>query len=196
MAKNSSHILTGSCSHFMPVVCAAVSTPFRPLSIAVVTVSDSRGLSDDESGELLAQRLTASGHKLVGRAVVRDEIPAIRAQVAGWIADPTVDVVISNGGTGITGRDVTPEAIGPLLERRMEGFAVAFHQLALQSVGSAAVTSRAMAGVAAGTLVFVLPGSPGACRDAWDGLLGEQLDARHRPCNLVELLPRLIEGPT
>jgi molybdenum cofactor biosynthesis protein B len=167
---------------------------FHPLAIAVMTISDTRELCDDQSGDLLAQRLAASGHALAARVVVRDEISAIRAQAAGWIADPQIDVVMSTGGTGITARDVTPEAIGPLLERRMEGFTVAFHQLALKSVGSAAVTSRAMAGVASGTLVFVLPGSPGACRDAWDGLLAEQLDARHRPCNLVELLPRLTEG--
>jgi len=169
------------------------SRSFVPLAIAVLTVSDTRSLSEDRSGDVLAERLTKVGHRLADRAVVPDDVAAIRDRVRVWIADPGVDVVITTGGTGFTGRDVTPEAIEPLFEKRMEGFSAVFHRLSYDKIGTSTIQSRATAGVAGATYVFVLPGSPGACRDAWDGILASQLDYRHRPCNFVEIMPRLGE---
>ena len=169
------------------------SRSFVPLAIAVLTVSDTRSLAGDRSGDVLAERLTKAGHRLAGRAVVPDDVAAIRETVGAWIVDPGVDVVITTGGTGFTGRDVTPEAIEPLFEKRMEGFSAVFHRLSYDKIGTSTIQSRATAGVAGATYVFVLPGSPGACKDAWDGILESQLDYRHRPCNFVEIMPRLDE---
>jgi len=169
------------------------SRPFLPLSIAVLTVSDTRSLEEDKSGATLVKLLTEAGHKLGARAIVEDDREAIAAQVRGFIEDPAVDIVITTGGTGFTGRDVTPEAIEPLLDKRMDGFSTVFHQLSLSKIGTSTIQSRATAGLAKTTFVFVLPGSPGACRDAWEGILAAQLDYRHRPCNFVEIMPRLDE---
>jgi molybdenum cofactor biosynthesis protein B len=167
--------------------------PFIPLTIAVLTVSDTRSLEDDKSGSTLAERLTTAGHRLADRAIVPDDIEAIRGKVQGWISDPTVDVVITTGGTGFTGRDVTPEAIEPLFDKRMEGFSAIFHRISYDKIGTSTIQSRATAGISGTTFIFVLPGSPGACKDAWDGILANQLDYRHRPCNFVEIMPRLDE---
>jgi molybdopterin adenylyltransferase len=167
--------------------------PFIPVRIAVLTVSDTRTAADDRSGDALAERLLAAGHTLVGRAIAPDDVEAIRKQVRAWIADAAVDAVITTGGTGFTGRDVTPEALEPLFEKRMDGFSWAFHQISYQKIGTSTVQSRATAGVAGGTYIFCLPGSPGACKDGWDGILAQQLDFRHRPCNFVEIMPRLDE---
>jgi molybdenum cofactor biosynthesis protein B len=167
--------------------------PFVPLSIAVLTVSDTRRPADDRSGDTLVERLTKAGHRLGARAIVPDEIDAIRDQVKAWIADPAIDVVITTGGTGFTGRDVTPEAIEPLFEKRMDGFSAIFHRISYDKIGTSTLQSRATGGVAGATYIFVLPGSPGACKDAWDGILNSQLDYRHRPCNFVEIMPRLDE---
>ena len=169
------------------------SRQFVPLKIAVLTISDTRALEDDKSGATLAERIEKAGHVLAARAIVRDEIREIRAQVERWIADPTIDVIITTGGTGFTGRDVTPEAIEPLFEKRMDGFSIAFHMLSHAKIGTSAIQTRATAGIAGATYVFCLPGSPGACRDAWDEILVHQLDYRYRPCNFVEILPRLDE---
>jgi molybdenum cofactor biosynthesis protein B len=166
---------------------------FRPVRIAILTMSDTRTAAEDKSGDTLAELATAAGHKVAARALLKDDADAIRTQVAAWIADPGIDVVITTGGTGFTGRDVTPEAVKPLFEKEIEGFAILFHQLSLQSVGTSTIQSRACAGVAHGTLVFCLPGSTGACKDAWNGILVWQLDNRHRPCNFVEIMPRLEE---
>lgn len=174
---------------------SAVSSekPFVALSIAVLTISDTRTFADDRSGNTLVERLEGAGHRLAARAIVPDDVEEIRAQVAHWIADPAVDVVITTGGTGFTGRDVTPEAVEPLFEKRMEGFSTIFHLISLQKIGTSTLQSRATAGVANSTYIFCLPGSPGACRDGWDGILAQQLDINHRPCNFVEILPRLDE---
>jgi molybdenum cofactor biosynthesis protein B len=169
------------------------SKPFVPLNIAVLTISDTRSLADDKSGTTLADRLTASGHRLAAREIVTDDVEAIRAVVRRWIADSGVDVVITTGGTGFTGRDVTPEAIEPLFEKRMDGFSIAFHMMSHAKIGTSTIQSRATAGVAGATFIFCLPGSPGACRDGWDGILAAQLDHRTRPCNFVEIMPRLDE---
>ena len=169
------------------------SKQFVPLNIAVLTVSDTRSLSDYKSGTTLADRLTAAGHKLAAREVTTDDVEAIRAVVRRWIAVEGVDVIITTGGTGFTGRDVTPEAVEPLFEKRMDGFSIAFHMLSYAKIGTSTVQSRATAGVAGSTFIFCLPGSPGACRDAWDGILAAQLDYRTRPCNFVEIMPRLDE---
>ena len=169
------------------------SRPFIPLSIAVLAVSDTRDLDQDKSGATLAERVEGAGHKLAARAIVKDEIKAIRAKVKAWIKNKAIDVVITTGGTGFTGRDVTPEAVGPLFEKRMDGFSVAFHQVSLRKIGSSTIQSRATGGVANSTYIFCVPGSPGACRDAWDEILVHQLDYRYRPCNFVEILPRLGE---
>ena len=169
------------------------SRSFVPLSIAVLTVSDTRSLAEDRSGDTLVERLTKAGHKLGDRAVVADEIAQIRAKVETWIADPAIDVVITTGGTGFTGRDVTPEAIEPMFEKRMDGFSAVFHRISYDKIGTSTIQSRAVGGVAGATYIFVLPGSPGACKDAWDGILAAQLDYRHRPCNFVEIMPRLDE---
>ena len=169
------------------------SHPFVPLTIAVLTVSDTRSLEDDRSGSTLAERLTKAGHRLGDRAIVTDDVEAIRDRVRGWIADPRIDAIITTGGTGFTGRDVTPEAIEPLFEKRMDGFSAVFHRISYDKIGTSTVQSRAIGGVAGATYIFVLPGSPGACKDAWDGILASQLDYRHRPCNFVEIMPRLDE---
>jgi molybdenum cofactor biosynthesis protein B len=169
------------------------SLEFKPLQIAILTVSDTRTLETDTSGALLVDRLEKAGHKLKNRALVRDDIPKIRGFIETWIADPAVDAVISTGGTGLTGRDVTVEAVTPLFEKTIEGFSIVFHMLSYESVGLSTLQSRATAGVANGTVIFCLPGSTGAVRDGWDKVISHQLDCRYRPCNLVELMPRLTE---
>lgn len=166
---------------------------FIPLGIAVVTVSDTRSLGEDRSGDLLVERLTDAGHRLAGRTVVKDDKEAIEVVVTGFVRAPEVDVVITTGGTGFTERDVTPEALEPLFAKRMDGFSAVFHQLSFGKIGTSTIQSRATAGLIDTTFVFVLPGSPGACRDAWDGILSHQLDSRFRPCNFVEIMPRLGE---
>jgi molybdenum cofactor biosynthesis protein B len=166
---------------------------FIPLNIAVLTISDTRSFDDDKSGTTLAERLTAAGHHLAAREIVTDDVDAIRGVIRKWTADAGIDVVISTGGTGFTGRDVTPEAIEPLFEKRMDGFSIAFHMLSHAKIGTSTIQSRATAGVAGATFIFCLPGSPGACRDGWDGILSAQLDYRTRPCNFVEIMPRLDE---
>jgi molybdenum cofactor biosynthesis protein B len=166
---------------------------FVPLRIAVLTVSDTRELADDKSGATLADRIKAAGHAVHGRAIVPDDVEAIRARVKEWIDAPEVDVIITTGGTGFTGRDVTPEAIEPLFEKRMDGFATLFLMVSHAKIGTSAIQTRATAGVAGATYIFCLPGSPGACRDAWDEILVHQLDYRYRPCNFVEIMPRLDE---
>ncbi len=166
---------------------------FIPLSIAVLTVSDTRSVDEDKSGATLAERITKAGHRLGGRAIVTDDVERIRAQVRAWIGDPAIDVVITTGGTGFTGRDVTPEALEPLFEKRMDGFAALFLMVSHAKIGTSAIQTRATAGVAGATYIFCLPGSPGACRDAWDEILVHQLDYRYRPCNFVEIMPRLDE---
>lgn len=169
------------------------SKPFIPLNIAVLTISDSRTLADDTSGATLADRIAKAGHHLAAREIVTDDVEDIRARLKGWIADDGVDVIITTGGTGFTGRDVTPEAVEPLFEKRMDGFSIAFHMLSHAKIGTSTIQSRATAGVAGTTFIFCLPGSPGACRDGWDGILAHQLDYRTRPCNFVEIMPRLDE---
>jgi molybdenum cofactor biosynthesis protein B len=167
--------------------------PFVPLGIAILTVSDTRTAADDRSGDTLAARVTGAGHRLAARGIVRDDVEAIRTAVRAWVDDPKIDVVITTGGTGFTGRDVTPEALEPLFAKRMEGFSAVFHRISFDKIGTSTIQSRATAGVMGSTFVFVLPGSPGACRDAWDAILAHQLDYRYRPCNFVEILPRLDE---
>ncbi|HUN49746.1 MAG TPA: molybdenum cofactor biosynthesis protein B [Candidatus Sulfotelmatobacter sp.] len=166
---------------------------FIPVNIAVLTVSDTRTEADDKSGNVLVERLTQAGHRLAARAIVPDEIERIRAQVSAWIDDAGVDVVIATGGTGVTGRDVTPEAFEALYEKAIPGFGELFRMLSYQKIGTSTIQSRCSAGVARGTYLFALPGSPGACKDAWDDILLTQLDYRFRPCNFVELFPRLRE---
>ncbi|MBL9058422.1 MAG: molybdenum cofactor biosynthesis protein B [Mangrovicoccus sp.] len=167
--------------------------PFLPVRIALLTVSDTRSLAEDRSGDLLAERIASAGHVLAARTILPDERDAIAAQLRGWCADPGIDVVISTGGTGLTGRDVTVEAHRDVYEKEMDAFGTVFTLVSMQKIGTSAVQSRATGGVALGTYLFALPGSPGACRDAWDEILGPQLDYRHRPCNFVEILPRLDE---
>jgi molybdenum cofactor biosynthesis protein B len=167
--------------------------PFIPVRIAVLTVSDTRGPTEDKSGDTLADMIARAGHEMAERAIVKDEVEDIRRKVLSWIADPRIDVVISTGGTGFTGRDVTPEAIKPLFEKEIEGFSTVFHMISYEKVGTSTIQSRACGGLAQGTYIFCLPGSPGACKDAWNGILVHQLDNRHRPCNLVEIMPRLEE---
>jgi molybdopterin adenylyltransferase len=169
------------------------SRQFIALKIAVLTVSDTRDLDDDKSGATLVERVEKSGHTVAARAIVRDDVEAIRARIKGWIADPAVDVIITTGGTGFTGRDVTPEAVEPLFEKRMDGFATLFLMVSHAKIGTSAIQTRATAGVASATYIFCLPGSPGACRDGWDEILVHQLDYRYRPCNFVEIMPRLDE---
>jgi molybdenum cofactor biosynthesis protein B len=169
------------------------SLPFIALNIAVLTVSDTRSLAEDKSGDTLVARLEDAGHKLAARGIVQDDVEEIRKVVRGWIADKGVDVIITTGGTGFTGRDVTPEAIEPLFEKTMDGFSAIFHRISYEKIGTSTIQSRATGGVAGATYIFVLPGSPGACKDAWDGILSSQLDYRHRPCNFVEIMPRLDE---
>ena len=169
------------------------SRPFIPVGIAVLTVSDTRSLAEDRSGDTLAARIEAAGHRLVDRAIVTDDVEAIREKVRAWCRDEAVDAVITTGGTGFTGRDVTPEALEPLFDKRMDGFSEVFHRISYDKIGTSTIQSRATGGLIAATFVFVLPGSPGACKDAWDGILGPQLDYRHMPCNFVEIMPRLDE---
>src|SRR3979411_2010898 len=169
------------------------SKQFVPLNIAVLTISDTRSLADDKSGTTLSERLTAAGHALAAREIIVDDVDAIRIIVKRWIADPDVDAIITTGGTGFTGRDVTPEAIEPLFEKRMDGFSIAFHMLSHAKIGTTTVHNRSTPGVAGATFIFGLRGSPGACRDGWDGILAAQLDYRTRPCNFVEIMPRLDE---
>jgi molybdenum cofactor biosynthesis protein B len=169
------------------------SRPFIPVGVAVLTVSDTRTLEDDRSGDTLVSRITEAGHALKARAIVPDDKEQIAEQVKAWTQDDAIDVVITTGGTGFTGRDVTPEAIEPLFEKRMDGFSAVFHRISYDKIGTSTIQSRATAGVANATYIFVLPGSPGACKDAWDGILKPQLDYRHMPCNFIEILPRLDE---
>ncbi len=169
------------------------SRPFIPLRFAILTMSDTRTAAEDKSGDTLAALTTEAGHTVAARALLKDDAEAIRAHVAAWIADENVDVVITTGGTGFTGRDVTPEAVKPLFEKEIDGFAILFHHISFQSVGTSTTQSRACGGIAKGTLIFCLPGSTGACRDAWNSILKWQLDNRHRPCNFVEIMPRFEE---
>lgn len=175
----------------MPGIDATKS--FLPVNVAVLTVSDSRTPATDRSGDTLAERLQAAGHRLLDRRIVRDEQAAIVAQLKAWIADPRIEVVLATGGTGVTGRDVTPEAFEAVFEKAIPGFGELFRMLSFKTIGTSTIQSRATAGVAGGTYLFALPGSPGACRDAWDLILKDQLDIRHKPCNFAELLPRLTE---
>lgn len=167
---------------------------FKPVRVAVLTVSDTRTSANDTSGDLLQQRIEAAGHVLGARDLVRDDIEHIRSVVSGWVDDPKIDVIISTGGTGLTGRDVTVEALRPLFEKEIDGFSVIFHKVSFESVGLSTLQSRACAGVVRGTFIFALPGSNGACKDGWDKVISHQLDSRHKPCNLVELIPRLMEN--
>lgn len=169
------------------------SLPFHPLGMAVLTISDTRTIETDTSGALLIDRLNAAGHNLVGRAIVPDDITAIRAQILAWRAEPGIEIILTTGGTGFSPRDNTPEAVKPLLRREMDGFSFAFHQKSLQTVGVATMQSRAFAGQIGDAFIFCIPGSPGACRDAWDGLLELEFDSRHRPCSIAGALPRLRE---
>jgi molybdopterin adenylyltransferase len=166
---------------------------FIAIGIAVITISDTRILVDDKSGQTLVDRIVQAGHRLAGRAIVKDDVRAIRAQVRKLAKDKSVDVIISTGGTGLTGRDVTIEAMRPLFDKEIEGFGVLFHMMSFQKIGTSTVQSRATAGVVSGKYVFCLPGSPGACRDGWDEILKPQLDYRHKPCNFIEIMPRLDE---
>ena len=169
---------------------------FVAINIAVLTVSDSRGPGDDKSGDILVGRLTGAGHNLADRAIVRDDVDAIAAQLNRWIDDPEVDAVIATGGTGLTGRDVTPEAFHSVYEKEIAGFGEIFRMISWDKIKTSTIQSRATAGVARGTYLFALPGSPGACKDGWDEILQYQLDIRYRPCNFVELMPRLMEHLT
>lgn len=166
---------------------------FVPVRIALLTMSDTRSMAEDKSGDVLQARVLEAGHLVADRAILKDDVAAIRAKVQSWIDNPEVDCVITTGGTGFTGRDVTPEAVKPLFEKEIEGFAILFHMLSFAKIATSTIQSRACAGVAHGTYIFCLPGSPGACKDAWDGILVHQLDLRHRPCNFVEIMPRLEE---
>ncbi|HEY4943886.1 MAG TPA: molybdenum cofactor biosynthesis protein B [Rhizomicrobium sp.] len=169
------------------------SIKFVPVRIAIMTVSDTRDAATDKSGDILAARITEAGHILAARAIVTDDQARIAAQLAQWISDPAIDAVISTGGTGLTGRDVTVEAFKSVFEKEIEGFAAIFHQISYAKIGTSTVQSRACAGVSKGTYLFALPGSPGAVKDGWDGILKHQLDIRHQPCNFVEIMPRLME---
>lgn len=168
-----------------------MSPEFQPVRVAVMTVSDTRTLADDRSGALLVERLESAGHELAARAIVRDELEAIRSQLRSWITDPRVQVVLATGGTGVTARDVTPEALAPLATKAIPGFGELFRWLSYAEIGTSTIQSRAEAALCSQTLVFALPGSPGACRTAWDKILAQQLDRRHKPCNFVELFDRL-----
>ena len=174
-------------------LAAAAERAFLPVNIAILTVSDTRTAADDKSGDTLAHRLEGSGHVLAARAIVKDDRAAIVAQLKTWIADQNIDVVLATGGTGVTGRDVTPEALARVRDKEIEGFGELFRWLSYQTIGTSTVQSRATACVARGTYIFALPGSTGAVKDGWDGILASQLDSRHRPCNFVELMPRLME---
>lgn len=172
---------------------ATAPRDFLPARIAVITISDTRTLADDKSGQTLADRVTASGHQLVSRGIVKDEVPEIRAAIKTITDVKSADVIITTGGTGLTGRDVTIEAVRPIFDKEIEGFGVVFHMISFQKIGTSTMQSRATAGVVNGVYVFCLPGSPGACRDGWDEILVHQLDYRHHPCNFIEIMPRLDE---
>ncbi|MCK7578338.1 MAG: molybdenum cofactor biosynthesis protein B [Chromatiales bacterium] len=167
--------------------------PFRALRLAILTVSDSRDEAGDTSGQLLRERAEAAGHAVVAREIVRDDVYQLRAVVSRWIADPEIEVILSTGGTGVTGRDSTPEAVAPLLDKQVEGFGELFRQVSFEEIGASTLQSRALGGLANGTFVFCLPGSTGACRTAWERILQPQLDIRTRPCNFAQLIPRLLE---
>lgn len=166
---------------------------FKPVTVAVLTVSDTRTRADDTSGDILQSRIEEAGHKVVGREIVRDTIEGVRAQLQNWMDDPKVDVVISTGGTGLTGRDITVEAVMPLFDKVIDGFSVVFHQESFKTIGLSTLQSRACAGLAQGTIIFCLPGSNGAVKDGWDKVIAAQLDSRHRPCNMIDLMPRFGE---
>jgi molybdopterin adenylyltransferase len=166
---------------------------FVPVRIAVMTVSDTRTRADDTSGDILEARIKSAGHVLAARVIVPDDKAKIAAQLKKWIAEPNIDVVISTGGTGLTGRDVTPEAFRSVFEKEIDGFSALFHRISFEKIGTSTIQSRACAGVAKGTYLFALPGSPGAVKDGWDGILKQQLDSRHKPCNFVDIMPRLKE---
>ena len=165
----------------------------KPVKVAVLTISDTRDEESDTSGQVLAERVTGAGHELVDKAIVRDDIMAIRAKIEAWVASGFVEAIITTGGTGITGRDVTPEAVRPMFDKEIDGFSVVFHMVSYQSVGLSTLQSRALAGIVKGVFVFCLPGSNGAVKDGWDKVISAQLDSRHGPCNMVELMPRLME---
>lgn len=167
--------------------------PVTPVRVAVLTISDTRDEESDTSGHLLAERVRAAGHELAEKRLVPDDVDAIRMQINAWVASGTVDAIVTTGGTGLTGRDVTPEAVRPLLDKEIDGFSVIFHLVSYQSVGLSTLQSRALAGIVKGVFVFCLPGSNGAVKDGWDKVIAAQLDSRHRPCNMVELMPRLLE---
>ena len=170
-----------------------MTSQFIPVNIAVLTISDSRSEADDVSGKLLRERLLAAGHKLADQQIVRDDVYQIRAMVSKWIADPAIQVVLTTGGTGFTGRDGTPEAVSVLFDKTIDGFGELFRQISYNIIKTSTIQSRAVAGVANGTFIFCLPGSSGSCKTAWDDILQSQLDARHKPCNFVDLMPRLLE---
>jgi molybdopterin adenylyltransferase len=169
------------------------SLPFKPVNVALLTVSDTRDVESDTSGALLADLIGRDGHRIAERALVRDDVEEIRGRVGAWLRAANIDVVVTTGGTGLTGRDITPEALRPLFEKEIEGFAVVWHMLSFESVGLSTLQSRACAGIAHGKFIFALPGSNGACRDGWEKIIRWQLDSRHTPCNLVEIMPRLLE---
>jgi molybdenum cofactor biosynthesis protein B len=169
------------------------SLPFKPVNVALLTVSDTRDVESDTSGALLADLISRDGHRIAERALVRDDVAEIRDRVGAWLRAENIDVVVTTGGTGLTGRDITPEALRPLFEKEIEGFAVVWHMLSFESVGLSTLQSRACAGIAHGKFIFALPGSNGACRDGWEKIIRWQLDSRHTPCNLVEIMPRLLE---
>ncbi|MEQ1812722.1 MAG: molybdenum cofactor biosynthesis protein B [Terricaulis sp.] len=169
------------------------SLPFKPVNVALLTVSDTRDAESDTSGALLADLITRDGHRIAERALVRDDVDEVRGRVGAWLRAANIDVVVTTGGTGLTGRDITPEALRPMFEKEIEGFAVVWHMLSFESVGLSTLQSRACAGIAHGKFIFALPGSNGACRDGWDKIIRWQLDSRHTPCNLVEIMPRLLE---
>jgi len=177
----------------MPALRPDEIIAFIPVRIAVMTVSDTRDASNDVSGDTLVARIKTAGHELAARAILRDDQNAIAKQLKVWVADPSIDVVISTGGTGLTGRDVTVEAFKSVFEKEIDGFSAVFHRISYEKIGTSTVQSRACAGVANGTYLFALPGSPGAVKDGWDGILKAQLDVRHKPCNFVEIMPRLTE---
>ena len=169
------------------------SLPIKPVRIAVLTISDTRDEESDTSGHVLAERVKAAGHELADKAIVRDSVVEIREKIQAWVASGFVEAIVTTGGTGITGRDVTPEAVEPLFDKKIDGFSVIFHLVSYQSVGLSTLQSRALAGIVKGVFVFCLPGSNGAVKDGWDKVISAQLDSRHGPCNMVELMPRLME---
>ena len=170
-----------------------VSLDFKPVTVAVLTVSDTRTRENDTSGDILQARIEAAGHKLFGREIVRDKVEGVQSQIQMWMDDPKVDVVITTGGTGLTGRDITVEAVTPLFDKVIDGFSVIFHQESFKTIGLSTLQSRACAGLAQGTIIFCLPGSNGAVKDGWDKVIAAQLDSRHRPCNMIDLMPRFGE---